>query len=88
MLFLYLFLGGGWMNEIKNIKHKKERGITNEEWFEKAKEQVERCEQACLVTVNSDGSIENNWTGGQSTLMIGALEWAKYDILTVTDYEE
>jgi hypothetical protein len=71
------------LNEFEKRKQERERGITNEQFYEDIKDLALNSEQAMLVVVNKDGTVETNYTGGQRTIMIGALEWAKLDALGV-----
>lgn len=65
------------MSEFEEKKRKKERGITNAEFWESNKEEVEQSDQALIITIK-DGISSFDHTGGESLQIVGALEHAKF----------
>ncbi|SDJ68159.1 hypothetical protein [Alkalibacterium thalassium] len=68
------------MSEFEEAKRKRERGVSNSEFWEEAKEDVEKADQALVVTVK-DGVSSFNHTGGGSLEVVGALEHAKFVLI-------
>jgi hypothetical protein len=65
------------MSEFEEKKRKKERGITNAEFWESNKKEVEQSDQALIITIK-DGVSSFDHTGGESLQIVGALEHAKF----------
>ena len=67
--------------DLNEFRQKNERGITNREFYEKAENEVLESKQAMIITIDKDDLVWVSMTGGPKTIMLGALEWAKHDVL-------
>lgn len=66
----------------KELKRKKERGISNEELMEKAKEHFIDADSIVIVGLSSDGIIQTYYTHESSLQVLGMMETAKNQLLT------
>lgn len=74
--------------DFREAKQKKERGMSNVEFWESEKERIESADQVVVVLVK-DGISSFGHTGGATLPMIGALEHAKFVLsYNSTNFEE
>lgn len=69
------------MNEFKEAKRKKERGISNKEYADLVHKELADCEASVTVIMYEDDTIETYRTSDSSLTSIGLLETAKNSIL-------
>ncbi len=68
--------------EFTELKRKKERGISNEEFMDKSKEFFEEADSIVVVGVNPDGIISTFYTQSTSLNAIGMMEVAKSQLIS------
>lgn len=67
------------MDEFKNAKLKRDRGVSNIEFYEDVKETILNADLSIVITVK-DGVSTLEHTGGDSLMMSGALSHAQFVI--------
>lgn len=65
------------MDELKSARLKRERGISNTEFYEDVKETILNADLSIVITVK-DGVSTLEHTGGDSLVMSGALSHAQF----------
>lgn len=68
--------------DFKELKRKKERGVSNEEFMDKSKEFFEEADSIVVVGVNPDGIISTFYTQSTSLNAIGMMEVAKSQLIS------
>lgn len=68
--------------DFKELKRKKERGISNEELMEQAKKCFIDADSIVVVGLNPDGIIQTYYTHESSLQVLGMMETAKNQLLT------
>jgi len=63
------------------LKMQKERGVTNDELFEDAKEYMRNFDEIVIVGVDKEGTVETFFTQDSSLSVIGMMEVAKQQLL-------
>lgn len=66
--------------ELKDFKHKKERGLTNSQFMDKSKEFFLDADAIVVVGLNPDGVISTFRTQDSSIQTIGMMEIAKQQL--------
>lgn len=64
------------------LKHKKERGVTNAEFMDGSKEFFEKADSIVVVGINPDKIISTFYTQSTSTNAIGMMEIAKQQLIS------
>lgn len=64
------------------LKRKKERGVTHEEFMDQSKEFFKDAESIVVVGVNPDGIISTFYTQSTSLNAIGMMEVAKQQLVS------
>ncbi|MEO1768274.1 hypothetical protein [Candidatus Enterococcus ferrettii] len=67
--------------EFKELKRKKERGVSNEDFMDKSKEFFEDAESIVVVGVDQNGLISTFYTQSTSLNAIGMMEVAKSQLI-------
>lgn len=67
--------------EFKELKRKKERGVSNEEFMDKSKEFFKDAESIVVVGVDQNGLISTFYTQSTSLNAIGMMEVAKSQLI-------
>ncbi|WP_238046390.1 hypothetical protein [Enterococcus mundtii] len=67
------------------VKRKKERGVTNQEFMDKSKEFFEDADSIVVVGMDKDGFINTFYTQLSSTQVIGMVEIAKQQLIQETE---
>ena len=73
------------MDNFTQIRHKKERGVTNQEFMDKSKAFFENADSIIVVGVNPDGIISTFYTQSTSLNAIGMMEVAKAQLISETE---
>jgi len=74
--------------EFAEVKRKKERGVSNAEFYEGVKQEVLNSEQTVIVTVDSDGQVGTFLTSDNRESAVGMIEIAKHLIINdITSYD-
>lgn len=68
--------------DFKELKRKKERGVSNEEFMDKSKEFFADAESIVVVGVDPEGIISTFYTQSASLNAIGMMEVAKSQLIT------
>lgn len=68
--------------DFKELKRKKERGVSNEEFMDKSKEFFADAESIVVVGVDPEGIISTFYTQSTSLNAIGMMEVAKSQLIT------
>lgn len=69
----------------KELKRKKERGVSNEEFMDQSKEFFKDAESIIVVGMDKDGFINTFYTQLSSTQVIGMVEIAKQQLIQETE---
>lgn len=70
------------------MKRKKERGVSNAEFYEQIKKDVIESEQVVVIAQLPDGRIETHFTADEQTSLLGMMEISKVMIVDdMTVYE-
>ncbi|HJA89553.1 MAG TPA: hypothetical protein H9948_02070 [Candidatus Jeotgalibaca merdavium] len=67
--------------EFMEIKRKKERGLSNEEFMDNCKEQFKDAENIVVVGMQPNGDISTYYTQQSSIAVIGMTEVAKAQLI-------
>lgn len=67
--------------EFKELKRKKERGVSNEEFMDQSKDFFKDAESIVVVGVGSDGIISTFYTQSSFLNCIGMMEVAKEQLI-------
>lgn len=67
--------------DFKELKRKKERGVSNEEFMDKSKEFFKDAESIVVVGVDQNGIISSFYTQSTSLNAIGMMEVAKQQLI-------
>ena len=67
--------------EFLELKRKKERGVSNEEFMEQSKQFFANAESIVIVGVNPDGIISTFYTQNTSLGAIGMMEVAQQQLI-------
>lgn len=68
--------------EFTELKRKKERGVSNEEFMNRSKEFFKDADSIVVVGLNSDGIISTFYTQSTSLSAIGMMEVAKQQLIS------
>lgn len=71
--------------DFKELKRKKERGVSNEEFMDQSKEFFKDAESIIVVGMDKDGFINTFYTQLSSTQVIGMVEIAKQQLIQETE---
>ncbi|MGX7133096.1 hypothetical protein [Enterococcus songbeiensis] len=71
--------------DFKELKRKKERGVSNEEFMDKSKEFFKDADSIIVVGMDKDGFINTFYTQLSSTQVIGMVEIAKQQLIQETE---
>ncbi|MDT2485046.1 hypothetical protein [Enterococcus avium] len=63
------------------LKHKKERGVSNEEFMDQSKEFFKYADSIVVVGVDKDGMISSFYTQSTSLQAIGMMDVAKVQLI-------
>jgi D-arabinose 5-phosphate isomerase GutQ len=69
----------------REMKRKKERGVSNEEFMDKSKEFFKDADSIIVVGMDKDGFINTFYTQLSSTQVIGMVEIAKQQLIQETE---
>lgn len=69
----------------KELKRKKERGVSNEEFIDQSKEFFKDADSIIVVGMDKDGFINTFYTQLSSTQVIGMVEIAKQQLIQETE---
>ncbi len=67
--------------DFKELKRKKERGVSNEEFMDQSKEIFSDADSIVVVGVDNDGVISSFYTQSTSLQAIGMMEVAKEQLI-------
>ncbi len=67
--------------DFKELKRKKERGVSNEEFMDQSKEFFKDAESIVVVGVDQNGIISSFYTHSTSLNAIGMMEVAKQQLI-------
>lgn len=68
--------------EFTELKRKKERGVSNEEFMDGSKEFFKEADSIVVVGIDQDGIISTFYTQTSSTQAIGMMEIAKAQLIS------
>ncbi|WP_071131358.1 hypothetical protein [Enterococcus timonensis] len=68
--------------DFKELKRKKERGVSNEEFMDQSKEFFVDADTIIIVGINPDGIISTFYTQATSLTAIGMMEVAKSQLIS------
>ncbi|MCD5192412.1 MULTISPECIES: hypothetical protein [Enterococcus] len=71
--------------DFREMKRKKERGVSNEEFMDKSKEFFKDADSIIVVGMDKDGFINTFYTQLSSTQVIGMVEIAKQQLIQETE---
>lgn len=71
----------------KELKRKKERGVSNEEFMDQSKEFFKDADSIIVVGMDKDGFINTFYTQLSSTQVIGMVEIAKQQLIQETEVQ-
>nr|DAT38244.1 MAG TPA: hypothetical protein [Caudoviricetes sp.] len=71
--------------DFKELKRKKERGVSNEEFMDQSKEFFKDADSIIVVGMDKDGFINTFYTQLSSTQVIGMVEIAKQQLIQETE---
>ncbi|BDG67881.1 hypothetical protein ENLAB_14450 [Enterococcus innesii] len=71
--------------DFREMKRKKERGVSNEEFMDKSKEFFKDADSIIVVGMDKDGFINTFYTQLSSTQVIGVVEIAKQQLIQETE---
>lgn len=71
--------------DFKELKRKKERGVSNEEFIDQSKEFFKDADSIIVVGMDKDGFINTFYTQLSSTQVIGMVEIAKQQLIQETE---
>lgn len=71
--------------DFKELKRKKERGVSNEEFMDQSKEFFKNADSIIVVGMDKDGFINTFYTQLSSTQVIGMVEIAKQQLIQETE---
>lgn len=67
--------------DFKELKRKKERGVSNEEFMDQSKEFFRDAESIVVVGMDKGGFVSTFYTQLSTTQVIGMLELAKHQLI-------
>ncbi|MDU1483729.1 MAG: hypothetical protein E6908_13245 [Enterococcus faecalis] len=67
--------------DFRELKRKKERGVSNEEFMNKSKELFKDADSIIVVGMDKDGYISTFYTQLSTTQVIGMVEIAKQQLI-------
>ena len=67
--------------DFRELKRKKERGVSNEEFMNKSKEFFKDADSIIVVGMDKDGYISTFYTQLSTTQVIGMVEIAKHQLI-------
>ena len=73
--------------DFKELKRKKERGVSNEEFMDQSKEFFKDADSIIVVGMDKDGFINTFYTQLSSTQVIGMVEIAKQQLIQETEVQ-
>lgn len=71
--------------DFKELKRKKERGVSNEVFMDQSKEFFKDADSIIVVGMDKDGFINTFYTQLSSTQVIGMVEIAKQQLIQETE---
>lgn len=71
--------------DFKELKRKKERGVSNEEFMDQSKEFFKDAESIVVTGMDKDGFVSTFYTQLSTTQVIGMLELAKHQLIQETE---
>lgn len=71
--------------EFRELKRKKERGVSNEEFMNQSKEFFKDAESIVVVGMDRDGFVNTFYTQLSTIQVIGMMELAKHQLIQETE---
>lgn len=71
--------------DFKELKRKKERGVSNEEFMDQSKEFFKDAESIVVAGMDKEGFVSTFYTQLSTTQVIGMLELAKHQLIQETE---